>query len=84
MQRAYSGDLLGRLFQGFDLVRTIRRPGVFALPDGIVIPVHLTGVLLDTDGAWLMSHYPVSTMPLRVWRRDTVTPVTPHPNDPGS
>jgi muconolactone delta-isomerase len=24
----------------------------------------------------------LSTMPLRVWRRDTVTPLSPHPNDP--
>ena len=23
-------------------------------------------------------------MPLRVWRTDTVTPLFPHPNDPGS
>jgi ketosteroid isomerase-like protein len=23
-------------------------------------------------------------MPLRVWRHDTVTPLTPHPSDPGS
>ncbi len=22
-------------------------------------------------------------MPLRVWRHDTVTPLSPHPNDPG-
>lgn len=26
----------------------------------------------------------LATMPLRVWRRDTVTPLTPHPNDPAS
>ncbi|MFJ9609527.1 muconolactone Delta-isomerase family protein [Kitasatospora sp. NPDC101176] len=26
----------------------------------------------------------LASMPLRVWRRDTVTPLTPHPNDPGS
>jgi muconolactone D-isomerase len=25
----------------------------------------------------------LATMPLRVWRHDTVTPLTPHPNDPG-
>jgi muconolactone delta-isomerase len=25
----------------------------------------------------------LATMPLRVWRRDTVTPLSPHPNDPG-
>jgi len=26
----------------------------------------------------------LATMPLRVWRQDTVTPLSPHPNDPGS
>jgi muconolactone D-isomerase len=26
----------------------------------------------------------LATMPLRVWRKDTVTPLTPHPNDPAS
>ena len=25
----------------------------------------------------------LASMPLRVWRRDAVTPLTPHPNDPG-
>jgi muconolactone D-isomerase len=25
----------------------------------------------------------LSTMPLRVWRQDSVTPLSPHPNDPG-
>jgi muconolactone delta-isomerase len=25
----------------------------------------------------------LASMPLRVWRRDMVTPLTPHPNDPG-
>ncbi|MFE2724243.1 muconolactone Delta-isomerase family protein [Kitasatospora sp. NPDC059327] len=25
----------------------------------------------------------LASMPLRVWRRDTVTPLSPHPNDPG-
>jgi muconolactone delta-isomerase len=25
----------------------------------------------------------LATMPLRVWRRDTVTPLSAHPNDPG-
>ena len=25
----------------------------------------------------------LASMPLRVWRRDTVTPLTPHPSDPG-
>ncbi|WP_158865797.1 muconolactone Delta-isomerase family protein [Leifsonia sp. AG29] len=25
----------------------------------------------------------LASMPLRAWRRDTVTPLTPHPNDPG-
>jgi len=24
----------------------------------------------------------LATMPLRVWRRDTITPLSPHPNDP--
>lgn len=83
------------IFQGFDRIRTIGRPGIaayydkqpvgltasftiqerrqlsavallgyvdvdFTLPDGIVIPVHLTAVLLKIDGAWLISHYHVS------------------------
>jgi muconolactone delta-isomerase len=26
----------------------------------------------------------LATMPLRVWRHDTVTPLSPHPNDPGA
>jgi muconolactone D-isomerase len=26
----------------------------------------------------------LASMPLRVWRTDEVTPLTPHPNDPGS
>jgi muconolactone D-isomerase len=25
----------------------------------------------------------LATMPLHVWRRDTVTPLSPHPSDPG-
>ena len=25
----------------------------------------------------------LASMPLRAWRRDTVTPLTPHPSDPG-
>ncbi|MBM0234951.1 muconolactone Delta-isomerase family protein [Micromonospora sp. STR1_7] len=25
----------------------------------------------------------LTSMPLRAWRRETVTPLTPHPNDPG-
>lgn len=25
----------------------------------------------------------LASMPLRAWRRETVTPLTPHPNDPG-
>ena len=25
----------------------------------------------------------LASMPLRVWRKDTVTPLTPHPSDPG-
>ena len=32
----------------------------FARPDGLVIPVHLTAVLVRADGEWLLSHYPVS------------------------
>lgn len=26
----------------------------------------------------------LASMPLRVWRRDKVTPLSPHPSDPGS
>src|SRR3984957_13308383 len=26
----------------------------------------------------------LASMPLHVWRHDTVTPLTPHPSDPGS
>jgi muconolactone D-isomerase len=26
----------------------------------------------------------LATMPLRVWRHDSVTPLSPHPNDPGA
>jgi muconolactone D-isomerase len=26
----------------------------------------------------------LASMPLRVWRRDQVTPLTPHPSDPGA
>ena len=25
----------------------------------------------------------LASMPLRIWRRDTVTPLSPHPSDPG-
>lgn len=25
----------------------------------------------------------LASMPLRAWRRESVTPLTPHPNDPG-
>ncbi|GAA2143279.1 hypothetical protein GCM10009760_29420 [Kitasatospora kazusensis] len=25
----------------------------------------------------------LASMPLRIWRQDTVTPLSPHPNDPG-
>ncbi|GIF77881.1 hypothetical protein Asi02nite_73990 [Asanoa siamensis] len=25
----------------------------------------------------------LASMPLRAWRQDTVTPLSPHPNDPG-
>jgi muconolactone delta-isomerase len=25
----------------------------------------------------------LATMPLRIWRHDTVTPLSPHPSDPG-
>jgi muconolactone delta-isomerase len=26
----------------------------------------------------------LASMPLRIWRQDTVTPLSPHPNDPGA
>jgi muconolactone delta-isomerase len=26
----------------------------------------------------------LASMPLRAWRKDTVTPLTAHPNDPGA
>jgi muconolactone delta-isomerase len=26
----------------------------------------------------------LAAMPLRAWRKDAVTPLTPHPNDPGA
>ena len=26
----------------------------------------------------------LASMPLRAWRKDTVTPLTPHPNDPAA
>jgi uncharacterized protein (TIGR02246 family) len=32
----------------------------FARPDGVVIPVHLTAVLVHVDGVWLISYYHVS------------------------
>ena len=32
----------------------------FTHPDGQVIPVHLTAVLLRVEGSWLISHYHVS------------------------
>ncbi len=40
------------------------------------------GLFRAADAADLESV--LSSMPLRVWRRDTVTPLTAHPSDPGS
>ena len=40
------------------------------------------GLFQAADAAELESV--LSSMPLRVWRRDTVTPLTAHPSDPGS
>ena len=39
------------------------------------------GVFQAADATELQSV--LSSMPLRVWRRDTVTPLTAHPSDPG-
>ncbi|MGW4392517.1 muconolactone Delta-isomerase family protein [Streptomyces sp. NPDC004685] len=39
------------------------------------------GLFAAQDGARLEDV--LSSMPLRVWRRDDVTPLMPHPNDPG-
>ncbi|WP_030985102.1 muconolactone Delta-isomerase family protein [Streptomyces sp. NRRL S-1813] len=38
--------------------------------------------LFRADDAEQLEQVLVS-MPLRVWRHDTVTPLSPHPNDPG-
>ncbi|MBV1853620.1 muconolactone Delta-isomerase family protein [Catellatospora tritici] len=38
--------------------------------------------LFQADDADLLEAA-LASMPLRAWRRDTVTPLTPHPNDPG-
>jgi muconolactone D-isomerase len=38
--------------------------------------------LFRADDAQQLEHV-LSTMPLRVWRQDSVTPLSPHPNDPG-
>src|SRR5260370_41608773 len=40
------------------------------------------GLFQAADAAELESI--LSSMPLRVWRHDTVTPLTPHPSDPDS
>ena len=39
------------------------------------------GLFDAADGAQLEDV--LASMPLRVWRHDQVTPLTPHPNDPG-
>lgn len=39
------------------------------------------GLFAATDGVELEEK--LSSMPLRAWRTDTVTPLTAHPNDPG-
>ena len=38
--------------------------------------------LFRADDAEQLEHA-LATMPLRVWRQDSVTPLSPHPNDPG-
>jgi muconolactone D-isomerase len=40
------------------------------------------GLFQAADAAELESV--LASMPLRVWRHDTVTPLAPHPSDPGS
>ncbi|WP_327706424.1 muconolactone Delta-isomerase family protein [Streptomyces decoyicus] len=37
--------------------------------------------LFRADGAEQLEQV-LASMPLRVWRHDTVTPLAPHPNDP--
>jgi len=39
------------------------------------------GLFAADDGAQLEEV--LASMPLRVWRTDEVTPLSPHPNDPG-
>ena len=39
------------------------------------------GLFAADDGAQLEKV--LASMPLRVWRTDEVTPLSPHPNDPG-
>jgi len=38
--------------------------------------------LFRADGAGQLQEV-LSSMPLHVWRKDTVTPLSPHPSDPG-
>ncbi|MGV9268303.1 muconolactone Delta-isomerase family protein [Kitasatospora sp. NPDC003701] len=38
--------------------------------------------LFDADDAEQLEQV-LASMPLRVWRRDTVTALSPHPSDPG-
>jgi muconolactone delta-isomerase len=38
--------------------------------------------LFRADGADHLEEL-LASMPLRVWRHDTVTPLSPHPSDPG-
>ncbi|MGW7486353.1 muconolactone Delta-isomerase family protein [Streptomyces sp. NPDC054786] len=50
-------------------------------------PPHATGEwrtwgLFSADDAEQLERV-LASMPLRVWRHDTVTPLSPHPNDPG-
>ncbi len=39
--------------------------------------------LFSADDATQLEHI-LASMPLRVWRTDEVTPLSPHPNDPAS
>jgi muconolactone delta-isomerase len=41
-----------------------------------------TWALFSADDAEQLEQA-LASMPLRVWRRDTVTPLSPHPSDPG-
>jgi muconolactone delta-isomerase len=40
------------------------------------------GLFSAADGDEL--HQVLTSMPLHVWRNDTITPFTPHPSDPGT